>query len=100
MSEFRDADELSPRELNSIWNRLKRKYPEAAAELEKEFTAAIRKVALKIRTEAKPAVAKDLGEIHVIQVRGKGKDGREYVAEFDAVFPPGTKILKVVAPES
>jgi hypothetical protein len=35
------------------------------------------------------------GEIHVISAKGIGLDGREYVAEFDAVFPPGTKIMGV-----
>lgn len=35
------------------------------------------------------------GEVHVISVKGLGPDRREYVAEFDAVFPPGTKILGV-----
>ena len=34
-------------------------------------------------------------EIHVIAVKGLGRDGREYVAEFDAVFPVGTRILGV-----
>jgi hypothetical protein len=34
-------------------------------------------------------------EIHVILVRGLGRDNREYVAEFDAVFPVGTRILGV-----
>jgi hypothetical protein len=86
---------LGPREFDGIWKKLKKKYPKAAAELEKEFAAAVRKATLKIRREAaKPAVAKDLGEVHVIRVRGKGKDGKEYVAKFDAVFPPGTKILQ------
>jgi hypothetical protein len=35
------------------------------------------------------------GEIHVISAKGIGLDGREYIAEFDAVFPPGTKIMGV-----
>jgi len=34
-------------------------------------------------------------EVHVIAVKGLGRDGREYVAEFDAVFPVGTRILGV-----
>lgn len=34
-------------------------------------------------------------EVHVILVRGLGRDNREYVAEFDAVFPVGTRILGV-----
>lgn len=34
-------------------------------------------------------------QVHVISVKGLGHDGREYVAEFEAFFPPGTKILGV-----
>lgn len=34
-------------------------------------------------------------ETHVISVKALGRDGREYVAEFDAVFPVGSQILGV-----
>lgn len=44
---------------------------------------------------ATPAARRLDGEIHVISAKGVGPDGREYLAEFDAVFPPGTKILGV-----
>lgn len=35
------------------------------------------------------------GEVHTISVVGLGADGKKYLAEFDAVFPPGTKIEEV-----
>lgn len=35
------------------------------------------------------------GEVHTIVVEGRGTDGKKYVAEFDAVFPRGTKVLGV-----
>jgi len=34
-------------------------------------------------------------EVHTISVIGLGSDGKKYVAEFDAVFPPGTQIKEV-----
>lgn len=34
-------------------------------------------------------------EVHTISVVGLGSDGKKYLAEFDAVFPPGTKIEDV-----
>jgi hypothetical protein len=34
-------------------------------------------------------------DVFQVVVEGKGLDGRTYLAEFDAVFPPGTKILGV-----
>jgi len=34
-------------------------------------------------------------EVHTISVIGLGSDGKKYVAEFDAVFPPGTTIKEV-----
>lgn len=34
-------------------------------------------------------------EVHTISVVGLGSDGKKYLAEFDAVFPPGTKIEEV-----
>lgn len=33
------------------------------------------------------------GTTYTIQVEGLGSDGQKYVAEFDAVFPSGTKLL-------
>lgn len=35
------------------------------------------------------------GEVHTIMVEGLGSNGKKYVAEFDAVFPKGTKVLGV-----
>ena len=35
------------------------------------------------------------GEVHTIVVEGIGADGKKYVAEFDAVFPRGTKVMGV-----
>lgn len=34
-------------------------------------------------------------EVHTISVVGLGSDGKKYLAEFDAVFPIGTKIEEV-----
>jgi hypothetical protein len=67
---------------------LAKKYPEAAKELSREFAAAIG------MAKAKATLGRN-EEVHVIAVKGLGRDGREYVAEFDAVFPRGTKILWV-----
>lgn len=38
-------------------------------------------------------------EVHVIRVEGKGLDGNKYIAEFEAVFPRGTKVLGVTEVE-
>lgn len=73
--------------LIKAFNDLEKKYPEAAEELAKEFTAAIGVA------KAKAELAKP--DIYTIAVQGKGADGKTYVAEFDAVFPKGTKILNV-----
>ena len=35
------------------------------------------------------------GEVLTISVVGLGADGKKYLAEFDAVFPPGTRIEEV-----
>lgn len=35
------------------------------------------------------------GEVHTIIVEGHGMDGKKYIAEFDAVFPRGTKVMGV-----
>lgn len=45
--------------------------------------------------QQQPASRESQQEVHVISVKGLGSDGREYIAEFDAVFPPGTRILGV-----
>ncbi len=50
--------------------------------------------------QAPPANAGNLGrandgEVHTISVEGQGPDGKKYVAEFDAVFPRGTKVMGV-----
>jgi hypothetical protein len=37
----------------------------------------------------------DGGEVHTIMVEGMGSDGKKYIAEFDAVFPRGTKVMGV-----
>lgn len=70
--------------LEVAFAKLKKKYPEAARELEKEFRKAIRNVSCTIKEQ-----------VSVITVEGVGRDGRHYIAEFDAVFPAGTKILSV-----
>jgi hypothetical protein len=41
------------------------------------------------------APAADDGVAHTIRVEGLGADGRRYKAEFDAVFPRGTKIVNL-----
>jgi hypothetical protein len=38
-------------------------------------------------------------EVHVIRVEGRGLDGNRYVAEFEAVFPRGTKVMGVTEVE-
>lgn len=46
---------------------------------------------------ARPQMAgsADDGVAHTIRVEGLGADGRRYKAEFDAVFPRGTKIVNL-----
>lgn len=39
------------------------------------------------------------GEIHIIKVEGKGLDGKTYIAEFEALFPRGTKVMGVTEVE-
>jgi hypothetical protein len=39
------------------------------------------------------------GEVHVIKVEGRGLDGKTYVAEFEALFPRGTKVMGVTEVE-
>jgi hypothetical protein len=38
-------------------------------------------------------------EVHIIKVEGKGLDGKTYVAEFEAMFPRGTKVMGVTEVE-
>lgn len=38
-------------------------------------------------------------EVHVIKVEGKGLDGKTYIAEFEAMFPRGTKVMGVTEVE-
>jgi len=38
-------------------------------------------------------------EIHLIKVEGLGKDGKTYIAEFEAMFPRGTKVMGVTEVE-
>lgn len=38
-------------------------------------------------------------EVHVIKVEGRGQDGKTYVAEFEALFPRGTKVMGVTEVE-
>ena len=38
-------------------------------------------------------------EVHLIRVEGKGMDGNKYIAEFEAVFPRGTKVMGVTEVE-
>jgi len=39
------------------------------------------------------AAAPESNDVHTIRVEGLGADGRRYKADFDAVFPKGTKIV-------
>jgi len=41
------------------------------------------------------APAAEANDTHLIRVEGVGPDGRRYRAEFDAVFPRGTKITQL-----
>ncbi len=45
-----------------------------------------------------PKVPAD-AEVHIIKVEGLGKDGKTYVAEFEAMFPRGTKVMGVTEVE-
>lgn len=38
-------------------------------------------------------------EVHIIKVEGKGLDGKTYIAEFEALFPRGTKVMGVTEVE-
>jgi hypothetical protein len=38
-------------------------------------------------------------EVHIIKVEGKGMDGKTYIAEFEALFPRGTKVMGVTEVE-
>lgn len=38
-------------------------------------------------------------EVHIIKVEGKGLDGKTYIAEFEAMFPRGTKVMGVTEVE-
>jgi hypothetical protein len=78
--------------LAKAFDRLARKYPDAAKELAKEFTAAIGVAEVKAKLAALSAVSV---QVHTIVVKGKGRDGKIYTAEFEAVFPKGTVILNV-----
>lgn len=76
--------------LSKAFEQLAKKYPAAAKELAKDFTAAIGVAA------ANAKIAAERGDqIHRITVEGKVPDGRIYRAEFDVVFPKGTKIMIV-----
>lgn len=39
------------------------------------------------------------GEVHIIKVEGRGQDNKVYVAEFEALFPRGTKVMGVTEVE-
>jgi hypothetical protein len=39
------------------------------------------------------------GEVHIIKVEGRGQDGKTYIAEFEALFPRGTKVMGVTEVE-
>lgn len=76
--------------LKKAFDRLAKKYPAAAKELAKEFTTAIGVAAAKAKlAEERP------DQVHIITVEGQASDGRVYQAEFEAIFPKGTKILRV-----
>lgn len=48
--------------------------------------------------QAQPAQHFSLGageEVHIIEVKGLGRDGREYIAPVQTVFPIGTRIIAV-----
>lgn len=38
-------------------------------------------------------------EVHIIKVEGKGPDNKTYIAEFEALFPRGTKVMGVTEVE-
>lgn len=83
-------------QLLGLWTSLKKKYPEAARELLPEFKEAMKELQAgsQVRSQARPQESSE-EEVHVITVIGRASDGRQYMAEFDAVFPPGTKIESV-----
>jgi len=70
------------------FDKLAKRYPEAAKELAKEFVAAIGMAKAK-------AKLKEATQVHTISVRGRGSDGKIYEAVFEAVFPKGTTVLGV-----
>jgi pyruvate/2-oxoglutarate dehydrogenase complex dihydrolipoamide acyltransferase (E2) component len=41
------------------------------------------------------ALGQEGNDVHTIRVEGLGADGRRYKADFDAVFPKGTKITGI-----
>lgn len=41
------------------------------------------------------ALGQEANDVHTIRVEGLGADGRRYKADFDAVFPKGTKITGI-----
>lgn len=45
--------------------------------------------------QQRPAALGDANDVHTIRVEGLGADGRRYKADFDAVFPKGTKITGI-----
>lgn len=83
--------------LKKAFEKLAKKYPAAAKELAKEFTAAIGMAAAKAKLAAAKAKADaaKATQVHTITVQGCGSDGKIYEAVFEAVFPQGTRILGV-----
>lgn len=78
------------KKLSKAFERLAKKYPGAAKELAKEFTAAIGVAAAKAKIAAERR-----DQTYTITVEGIGTDGKMYRAEFDAIFPKGTKIMGI-----